>query len=193
MTTVKKVCVLSIPLALVLTFATSAGAATVWTGPVVEFSKSGADDAMDPAYQDQLTSTVALTRGSNQGLDNILQDDSFQRFDRVSPEGTMWAFEGLNGNPDDGISAADYESLVFADFTSALGIQQIGRNILDRPGVVHLVEDDIYFDIIITEWGTATEGAAITYQRTSPSVVPVPGAAWLLGSALGLLAFARRR
>ena len=191
MNTVKNAGIKLAALTALLTMAASASAATVWTGPWVEFSKTGDDDPADPANQDQLTELVSLTRGTNAGLYNILQEEGFQRFQDVSPAGTAWAFQGLNGNPDSDVSAAEYESLVFTDFANALGLQQVGRNILDRPGVVHLIEEDIYLDILFSEWGSQDAGANVTYQRTS--VVPLPAAAWMLGSALGLLGFVGRR
>ena len=168
-----------------------ASAATVWMGPEVGFSKSGSDDVSLPENQDRLTDIIWLTRGANQGLFNIAQEESYQRFAGVSPVGTQWAFQGLNGNPDL-ISAEIFEQLVFADFETALGTQQVGFNIVERPGVVHLVEEDIYFDILFLEWGTGREGANVSYFRTSP--IPVPAAAWLMLSGLGALGwFGRRR
>ena len=82
--------------------------------------------------------------------------------------------------------------LDFRDWTAALGgPQQVKRNIVDRPGVVHLIDEDIYFDILFLEWTDPTGDTAVRYVRTSP--VPVPAAAWLMASGLGLLGFLRRR
>jgi hypothetical protein len=168
-----------------------ASAATVWTGPEVEFSKFGSDDESLVENQDRLSDTVWLTRGSDAGLFNIAQETEYQRFGDVSPAGTRWAFQGLNGNPESGVSAEIFEDLVFSDWTSALGIQQVQQNILDRPGVVHLVDDDIYFDILFLEWTSPRGDTAVRYVRTSP--VPVPAAVWLMLSGLGVLGWFRRR
>ncbi len=190
MTTVINLCGKAIAILILMAFATAANAVTVWTGPVVEFSKDPFADPMLAANQDSLTTAVSLTRGSVEGLFNPIQEPSFQS-SGASPAGTEWAFQGLNGNPDSGVSAENYESLIFTDWQNALQ-RRAGDNILETPGVVHLLSEDIYFDILFTEWGKGGDaGGFFTYVRTS--VIPVPAAAWLLGSALGLLGFLRRR
>src|SRR5437762_12688157 len=45
-------------------------AATVWNGPPISFSKSGAADPTLPANQDRITANVWRTRGGSQGLYN---------------------------------------------------------------------------------------------------------------------------
>ena len=57
--------------------------------------------------------------------------------------------------------------------------------------VVHLVDEDIYFDILFLEWTDGRSGANMRYVRTSP--IPIPAAVWLMASALGLLGFVKRR
>jgi hypothetical protein len=171
-------------------FAAAVNAATVWTGAVVEFSKDPFADPMIAANQDGLTPLVSITRDSTQGLFNAVQEPFFQS-SGASPAGTEWAFQDLNGNPDSGVSAENFASLIFTDWQNALE-RRAGDNILERPGVVHLLSEDIYFDILFTEWGRGGgAGGGVTYLRTSP--IPVPAAAWLLASALGLLGFVRRR
>ena len=56
---------------------------------------------------------------------------------------------------------------------------------------IQIVDDGLDFS-----WTDATtfEAIPVTYTNTlSPQVIPVPAAAWLFGSALGLLGVARRR
>lgn len=192
MATVKALCGKAIAVTLLVACTTAVNAATVWTGPLVEFSKVAANDVNQAEYQDRITPLVWLTRGPSQGLFNIAQEASFQRFANISPVGTEWAFQGGPGNPESGVSAEDYASLDFRDWVSALGgPQQVKPNILDRPGVVHLIEEDIYFDILFLEWADPRGDTAVRYVRTSP--IPVPAAAWLMASALGFLGFLKRR
>ena len=179
-----------------LTLAAVANASTVWMGPEVSFTKDAFADWTLAENQDQITALVSLTRADTSGLFNAAQEAGHEQFQNISPAGTAWAFQGMGGNPDNGISAADYESLNFTDWTSALGIQQVGRNIVGRPGVVHLIDDDVYLDIVFTEWGMGGgAGGSFSYTRSSPMMnpVPIPAAAWLFGSALGLLGWVRRR
>lgn len=177
---------------LLVAVATAANAATVGTGPMVEFSKAPFANFTLAESQDRITNAVWLTRANIKGMFNIAQEASHEQFGDISPVDTEWAFQAINGNPVSGISAADYESLNFTDWTSALGLQRVGDRILDRPGVLHLISDDIYLDITFTQWSVGADGGGgFAYIRSS--VVPVPGAAWLLASGLGLLGFLKRR
>ena len=192
MATITNPCGKTVLALLLLALAAAGNAATVGTGPLVEFRKAPFADYMLPENQDRITASVWLTRAVTLPLFNIAQEEAHVQFGRISPVDTEWAFQAVNGNPITGISAADYESLVFTDFSSALGLQRIGDLIVGRPGVVHLISDDIYLDITFTEWGRMPQGGgAFAYIRSS--VVPIPAAAWLFASALGLLGFLKRR
>lgn len=192
MKTVMHVCGQGVALMLVALFATTANSATVGTGPLVEFRKAPFADYTQAENQDRITDSVWLTRADVLGMFNIAQEEGHVQFGYISPVDTEWAFQASNGNPVTGISAQDYESLVFTDWTNALGIQRVGDRIVGRPGVVHLISDDIYLDITFTEWGVARSGGgAFAYIRSS--VVPIPAAAWMFGSALGLVGFLKRR
>lgn len=190
MTRVKKLCGKTLTVVFLVAFAGVVNAATVWTGPAVQFTKDAFADPMLAANQDSLTPLVSITRASTQGLFNPVQEPFFQS-SGASPVDTEWAFQDLNGNPDSGVNAENFASLVFSDWQNSLE-RKPANNILERPGVVHLLSDDIYLDILFTEWGVGGgAGGGFSYVRTSP--IPVPAAAWLLGSALGLLGFVRRR
>lgn len=146
-------------------FAGAAGAQTVWTEPTVEFGKAAFVDPGLAENQDRITPLVWITRGNLAGLYNASQEAQYSR--NVSPADTEWAFQDLNGNPPAGVSAADFGSLVFADWTTALE-GQAGNNILDRPAVLHLINENIYIDIVFTEWGIGG-GGSVTYLRASPT------------------------
>ena len=197
MDTANRLCRKVITVMILVTLTTAANAATVWMGPEVTFSKAPFADPTMAVNQDSLTPLVSITRGDIQGLFNPIQEPAFQ-FGGGSPAGTLWAFQGLNGNPDSGVSAENFGSLLFAGWQDSLE-SRVGPNILERPGVVHLVSEDIYFDIVFTEWGQGGgAGGFFTYVRTSAAaegggeIVPIPPAAWLFASALGLLGYLRR-
>ena len=193
MTTVKHLFGKALTVTMLVALATAVDAATVGTGPTVEFSKADFADQTLAENQDRITPLVWLTRGVNQGLFNIAQEDAYQQFQGISPAGTLWAFEGLNGNTASGedFNAENFGALIFDEWASALGGGGGLRfNIVNTPGVVHLVDDDIYLDIVFTEW-TPQSGGGFAYERSS--VIPIPAAAWLMASALGLLGFVKRR
>jgi len=168
----------------------ASAAPTVWVGGGpndVTFAKTGGADPTLPTNQDAITPDVHLTRGSSGGLYNTVSEASFVR--GVSPADTEWAFSGLHGNGTFayGDGAADYANWTYADFTTALE-SSVGNNVIDTPGVLHLITDDVYLDIVITTWSTnrPPSGGVVTYTRA-----PEPATMALL--ALGAVAMMKRR
>jgi hypothetical protein len=156
-------------------------APTVWTGPAFSFSKASGANHMLPANQDQLTSSVALTRANTQGMINILGEASFTA---SSPAGTLWA-TALN-NPGDTIAATNWAALDFTTWTAAYA-GNISGNILNQNAVVHLVVEDAYLDLRFTSFQGGGSGGAFAYQRSTP----VPEPAGILLAPVGLFLFAR--
>lgn len=147
---------------------TAAMAATVWSGPPIAFTKQPFADPTLAESQDRLTSQVALTRGSAQGLYNPVREPAYSG---TSPAGTRWAFAGLRGNPATGFAASNYANLNFSTWEVALGGRpSLAGNIVDRPAVVHLVDEDIYLDIMFTDWSIGGGGGGgFGYARGSPA------------------------
>ena len=152
-----------------------AEASTVWSGPPLTFAKSGIDNYQLPQFQDSVTATVHLTRRNTGGLFNVAQELAYTP--GTSPLGTSWAFSGLNGNPTAAglsaqICATTPASCTFTDWIDAAGGSGSGGAfIANRPAVMHLLADDIYVDVTFTEYTTASNGARITYLRSTPPVM----------------------
>jgi hypothetical protein len=197
-------------LALLVSLADVTPAATLWSGPPVEFVKRDWADWTLPENQDRLSDGVALTRGDLAGLFNAAAESGYQR--NISPAGTRWAFSGINGNPVAGFGAANHAQLLFQPWETAVGGAPIlPGNILNRPAVVHLVEEDVYLDLTFTAWkqgispGQPTpSGGGFAYTRSSPAGVVasaeprqvplLPPAAGLgLAAVLALLGWRRLR
>ena len=171
-------------------------AAEVWTGPIVAFSKSGADSPTDPANQDAMTANVVITRNFAGGIINIAQENTFSQ--TVSPADTEWAFAGLNGNPTGAgfsatLCAVTPSPCSFDNWFDAQGENSMGQFLVGRPAVVHLITDDIYADVTFTEWTNANAGSRVTYERSSPGSVPIPLPLWAMLLAAGMLALLGRR
>lgn len=90
-----------------------------------------------------------MSRGLGGGLYDVNRDAGIQ---------VRWAFSGLEGNPAS-IEASDYLTLNFSNsFTGAFGgagNNNVRSRILNRPGVAHLVADEIYLEITIIEMGAS--------------------------------------
>ncbi len=167
-----------------LGLALNAGAQTVLTGFSVVFNRPAFVDWASPDNQDAITSNVILTRENSRGLFNIAAEGSYTT---GSPADTEWAFAGLNDNPSV-LSAADWDILKFKNWEESLGGPGLlADNILNRPGVLHLISENIYLDIQFTDWGKRpSAGGAFAYHRAAePSTIMFWG--------LGGLAWLRRR
>ena len=145
----------------------------IWTEAPIEFARGETGPASDMENQDRITDLVWITRSDEgAGLFNIANDVETQFFSN-SPQGTRWAFAGLRNNPAT-ISANDFATLNFANWQTSLGsMGSLLSNIVNRQGVVHLIEDDIYIDIMFTQWGAQGNGS-FTYTRATASAITSP-------------------
>jgi hypothetical protein len=160
--------------------AASAEAATIWNGPITNFSKANNANPTLAANQDRLTGDIWLTRGSSQGLYNANAESFFSHFS--SPAGTQWATGFLT----------NYASLSYTDWNSwAKGVNAGPPSTVGLNAVVHLIPDDIYLSVRFTSWTGAGGGGGFSYIRSTPLIVPEPSIASFL--TLGILILAARR
>lgn len=141
---------------MLLTTAPWTDAATIWNGPVISFSHTD-----ENALQDQLTPSVALTRDSGGGgLFNAVTEGGATA--GISPADTEWAIGAL----------ADYAALTYAACPLEAGNHPPGY--VDTTFVVHLINEDIYFSLTLTDWGGQGGAGDKTfgYIRTTPAVAP---------------------
>jgi hypothetical protein len=137
----------------------------IYTGYAVTFAKTPASDYTLPANQDRILSDVIITRGGTRGIYNIAEEESYA--DGSSPAGTAWAF--THNNPLATVAAANWATLAFTDWQSALGGGgSLGTAILNGNAVLHLVDQDIYLDIRFTSWGVGPgAGGGFSYERAA--------------------------
>ena len=157
----------------ILAITHTADATAIWDGPDVTIT-----NPPSAGVQDMLTSNVTLTRGETAGLYNAAQEASFDTINKTSPADTKWAFLGLNGNSSNSadITAANFANLNFNDWADSLGgTVNLQGNIVNRPGVVHLVSDDIYLNIQFTAWGGGISGGSFSYTRSTAPTPAAPG------------------
>ena len=131
----------------------------------ISFSKAAFADPTDPANQDIITDTVAITRDDIRGIYNIRQEGEYEDF--FSPAGTQWFFGGTVQDAHGGFPPG------------TVGVES----------VLYLEDIDAYVDITFTDWGSGGSGGAFAYDR---AIIPAPGSLALLGLG-GLVATRRRR
>src|SRR3954464_412161 len=123
---------------------------TVWSGPTVIFTKTGANttDTTNPLNQDRLTDHVWLTRASSQGMFNIAPGRE-NASTSSSPADTEWSTSVMSANVGKTIAASNWQQLSFTSWALAYGGPgpALGGNITTHNAVVHLITDDIYLDL----------------------------------------------
>lgn len=155
---------------------------------MISFSKAGFADSTLAANQDRITDSVWITRATSAGLFNASTETLFLR--STSPADTEWAWALAGFNLGLEIVASNYENLEFNTWVTAHGGSGGGPpSTVGVPGVLHLISEDIYIDIMFTNWGMTSEsGGAFSYVRSS---VPEPNSALLL--VIGLLGLSGTR
>ena len=126
--------------------------AIIWNGPTLTFVKDNGADPTLEENQDRITSNVWITRDNDGGqIYNIASEDGANK--DSSPAGTRWAVGTLD----------QLDNLNFTSFRNAVDKPKnaIGENL-----VMHLVEDDIYLSVTITEWG-GNQAGGFAYERST--------------------------
>jgi hypothetical protein len=142
-------------LVLAATAPLSGHAATLWTGPAIRFTQT-ASSRSDVV----VAGKVVLTRGSNQVLYNTAAGETSAA--STSPRDTEWAFGAL----------ADYSNLTYQTMGSMRDGDLAGV-ILNKPMVMHLVNEDIYLSVEFSAWGQHGAGG-FSYTRSTPAVAVAP-------------------
>ena len=117
----------------------------------VTFTKDDYADWTLEENQDRITDIVWITRQDSDQLFNIYSEDEAGD---VSPEDTEWV-EGSTYV----IDFADY-----TDFEDAHG-----GSASSLPGEtmsMHLITDDLYFDVLFNDWTSGKDGGGFSYTRT---------------------------
>jgi hypothetical protein len=120
--------------------------------PTITFTKEDYADWTDPANQDCITEDVCITRADQQGIFNAHTENYFSW---GSPEDTEWAY-GYTAD----LEPDDYQYWVNAVYGSP-------PDMVNNPISLHLISDDIYFDVLFQSWTSGGNGGGFSYTRTS--------------------------
>lgn len=123
------------------------------TQGTVTFTKANNADPKLEENQDRITNKVWITRGDKGQIYNAVSE-SIAKQD-TSPAGTEWAIG----------TTADLENLTFQNFRNA-DPDKKPKNLLGKDLVLHLIEDNLYFDIKFTTWTQQENGGGFSYTRT---------------------------
>ncbi len=165
-------------LALVLSFASIAAAETVWSGPLMTFTRDPYVDGTDPANMDQITDAVWITRMTGGGsIWNAVVDplDTFTPCSGPYPTDTEWAIGDI----------ADYASLYYTPFLQDGWADCYPFYFLNPSpwGVLHLISEDIYIPIKFNYWESGGTGG-FQYERGTPGPTAAEGSTWSVVKSL---------
>jgi hypothetical protein len=140
----------------------SAHAQTIWTGTNYGFfhpATSNPSGVPDPLMPD-----VAFNRGGSFGLFNSVSESGASG--GTSPAGTAWAVGTLSQYTNGLISPSSF---------GACPLEQGHRppNLIGTTYVVHLVTDNIYLQLMLTNWGDFGD-TTFGYIRSTPAVAAPP-------------------
>ena len=117
----------------------------------VTFTKPNSADWTLPVNQDRITAEVWITRKSSQGIFNYFSESGYNA--AISPEGTEWSF----GKTAD-LSPGDYQV-----WNAAVDANPM--SMVDEDMSLHLISDNIYFDLVFHSWTGGGGGAGFSYTR----------------------------
>jgi hypothetical protein len=135
-----------------------AHAQTLWTGPNINFTQTTHSSSDSDVI---VAGKVALSRGTSKWLFNTAADQTSAS--TSSPSDTMWAFGSIS----------DFSTLSYSTFAS-LRNGDLAGVILNKPMVVHLVNENIYLSLTFTAWGQHGDGGFAYTRSTAPAAPPTP-------------------
>ncbi len=128
-------------------------AQTIWTGPIMTFTKDNFVDWELEENQDRITDIVWITRADLKGIFNIYSENMYINY--ISPEDTEWSYG----------TTADIGSLTFSNWQETNG--SFPPSMIGQDMVVHLITDNIYIDLKFTSWVSGGEGGGFSYERST--------------------------
>ena len=132
---------------------------SLWNGPSITFQKADNANFNLPQNQDILTDNVKITRKTNRGLYNYAAESQSDGYGGISPIDTEWAQGTL----------ADFASLNYQSWAEAFNNSPPSN--VNNTFVVHLITDNIYFELTLLQW-TSGSGGGFSYSRTTPCTPP---------------------
>ena len=142
---------------------------TIWNGKKVRFTKEPKSDGTLINNQDSITESLTLARLSNRGLFNPVFENEYDTSQRDSPVNTEWAFGTLDQIYNFG--SIDPEALEFKSWRDA--VRAVGQTYesVGKTFVVHIIDENIYFELTFEQWTRSNQGGGFSYIRSTPSEI----------------------
>ena len=123
----------------------------IWEGSTTTFSKTSGADPTNSTNQDNITPSVAITRGNGGEIYNAVSESEATQ--GVSPSGTRWAIG----------SVSNIQNLTFSSFRNTIRPQEVvGKNL-----VLHITQEDVYLSVKFLSWEGNQNGGAFSYERST--------------------------
>ena len=123
----------------------------IWEGSTTTFSKTSGADPTNSVNQDNITPSVAITRGNAGEIYNAVSESEATQ--GVSPSGTRWAIG----------SVSNIQNLTFSSFRNTIRPQEVvGKNL-----VLHITQEDVYLSVKFLSWEGNQNGGAFSYERST--------------------------
>ena len=140
---------------------------TFWTGPTFTYIHAANSSASDKITTNHVgadsVNNVWLSRGVSHPLYNAAAESAWNG--STSPVNTKWIL--ASGSLTNAPTLTGYDT--FDNVVGQPG-NSPGRS-AGKTFFVHLISDDIYLSLKLTEWGN-NDGGSFQYQRSTPAVAP---------------------
>ena len=123
----------------------------IWDGPITTFSKTSGADPTNSTNQDNITPSLAITRGNGGEIYNAVSESVAEK--RVSPAGTRWAIG----------SVSNIQNLTFSSFRNTIRPQDV----VGEDLVLHITQEDVYLSVKFLSWEGNQNGGAFSYERST--------------------------
>ena len=110
--------------------------------------------------KDCITPSVCITRGGSGPIYNSVLENTSGGLGGPSPSGTEWAF-GL---------CTSKSSLTFKTFMETCN--KSTPSIVNKSMCIHLIQDDLYVDVMFDSWGRINVSGGFSYYRSIPNKAP---------------------
>lgn len=109
--------------------------------------------------QDRITDNVWLTRQDNQGLYNAFDQAGWPGGDVGGPSNTAWYLGTLD------------DTGVYTNWVTAADNNPAVNCNNDTEWALHIIAEDLYFDVVWHQWTSGNNGGGFSYSRTLDAVL----------------------